>query len=349
MTNVLVLQTGFISLEMQICSNIKRTAATSSSSFSKAYFCPVMLKSYQSKSDVTRAYIQMHLSIILWGATAVLGKGIQLTEGPLVWYRLIITSATLFLFIMATRKSFRVEWTDFLRLTGIGAILTVHWLFFYGAIKYSNVSITLSLFSSTTLFTALIEPLITKKKFNKIELVYSLIAMWGICIVFYTDSNSYSVGIILALLAAFVGAFFNILNKKMVHKMDSEKVTFYELFSGLIVMTALLPLYIQVFHPAKLVPDNLDWVLLFILSVLCTNIPLILSMNALRHLSAFTLNLSINLEPIYGIILAFFIFHENRHLNAGFFVGTALIMLSVLLHGYFTSRETPAETVDIRD
>ncbi len=291
----------------------------------------------------------MHLSIVLWGATAVLGKGIQMTEGLLVWYRLIITSATLFLFIKSTGISFRITRSDFLRLTGIGAILVVHWLFFYGAIKYSNVSITLSLFSSTTLFTALIEPVITEKKFNKLELVYSLIAMAGISIIFYSDSNSYSIGIILALLSSFVGAFFNILNKEIVHRMDSVKVTFYELFSGLIVMTVLLPFYIQIFHPVKLIPGNTDLILLFILSVVCTNIPLILSMNALRHLSAFTLNLSINLEPIYGIALAFFIFGENKHLNAGFFAGTALIMLSVVLHGYFTSRDTPAESIDIRD
>ena len=297
-----------------------------------------MLRTYHSKSDNTKAYIQMHLSIILWGATGVLGRGIALSEGMLVWYRLIITTASLGIYILFTKKSFKVSKQNFWKLFGIGALLMVHWLFFYGAIKYSNVSITLSLFASTTLFTALIEPVITKKKFNKAELLYSLMAMCGIALIFYSDENSYSIGIVLALLAAFIGAFFNILNKDVVKEVSSDVVSFYEIGAGLLVLTLLLPLYIHVLQPAKLFPTNTDWVLLFVLAIICTHITLILSLNALKHLSAFTLNLSINLEPVYGIALAFLIFHENKNLNAGFFAGTFIIMLSVLLHSYFEER-----------
>ena len=307
-----------------------------------------MLSSYHSKSDTTKAYIQMHLSIILWGATAVLGRGIELSEGLLVWYRLIITTASLGLYIFFFNKSFKVSKSNFLKLFGIGALLMVHWLFFYGAIKYSNVSITLSVFSSTSLFTALIEPLVTKKKFNKIELLYSIMAMAGIGIIFYSDENSFTIGIILALLAAFIGAFFNILNKDVVKEVTSEVVSFYEIFSGLIVLTIFLPFYINYFNPAKLFPTNSDWLLLSVLAIACTHVTLILSLNALKHLSAFTLNLSINLEPVYGIALAFLIFGENKNLNAGFFIGTAVIMLSVVLHSYFASRrETAEQTIDM--
>lgn len=209
---------------------------------------------------------------------------------------------------------------------------------FYGAIKYSNVSITLSLFSSTTLFTALIEPLITKKKFNKTELLYSFMAMAGIVFIFYTDTNFYSTGMLLALISAFVGAFFNILNKKVVHEVSNTLVTFYEVFTGLVVLTIILPLYLHIFKPVKLLPDRSDLVLLLILSIACTHITLMLSMSALKYLSAFTLNLAINLEPVYGIALAFFVFHENRNLSGGFFAGTALILLSVGLHSYFTNK-----------
>ncbi len=304
-----------------------------------------MLSSYHSKSDTTKAYIQMHLSIILWGATAVLGRGIELSEGLLVWYRLIITTASLGLYIFFFNKSFKVSKSNFLKLFGIGALLMVHWLFFYGAIKYSNVSITLSVFSSTSLFTALIEPLVTKKKFNKIELLYSIMAMAGIGIIFYSDENSFTIGIILALLAAFIGAFFNILNKDVVKEVTSEVVSFYEIFSGLIVLTIFLPFYINYFNPAKLFPTNSDWLLLSVLAIACTHVTLILSLNALKHLSAFTLNLSINLEPVYGIALAFLIFGENNSLNTGFFIGTAIIMLSVVLHSYFASRRETAEQI----
>jgi drug/metabolite transporter (DMT)-like permease len=302
-----------------------------------------MLKGYHSKSDVTKAYLQMHLSILLWGATAVLGKSIGLSEGLLVWYRMIITTLSLFTFVMITGKSFKVSRQNFFALFGIGVLLMIHWLFFYGAIKYSNVSITLSLFSSTSLFTALIEPTITGKKFNPTELLYSAMAIVGISVIFYSDTNSYTVGIILAILAAFVGAFFNILNKKVVTQISSDVVSFYELASGLVVLTIFLPFYINFFHPAQLIPTSQDWILLFVLSVFCTHFPLVLSLNALRYLSAFTLNLSINLEPVYGIALAFFIFGEHKHLNGGFFVGTFLIMLSVVLHSYFTSRAMPKE------
>jgi drug/metabolite transporter (DMT)-like permease len=306
-----------------------------------------MLKSYRSQSAITRAYIQMHISIVLWGATGVLGRGIALSEGLLVWYRLIIATASLGAYLLWTRQSFRVSKRDLLKLSGIGALLMVHWLFFYGAIKYSNVSITLSLFSSTTLFTALIEPVITKKKFNRAELLYSIVAMSGIALIFYSDKNSYSAGIVLALMAAFLGAFFNILNKSMVSKVATEVVSFYEIFSGLIVLSLLLPLYIGFFKPVKLVPDTNDWLLLFVLAIACTHVTLILSLNALKHLSAFTLNLSINLEPVYGIALAFLIFGENKNLNAGFFAGTALIMLSVALHSYFASKEKSEEGASV--
>ena len=281
----------------------------------------------------------MHLSIILWGATGVLGRAIDLSEGLLVWYRLIITTASLSFFIWFTGRSFRVSFPVFRRLALIGVLLMIHWLFFYAAIKYSNVSITLSVFSSTTLFTALIEPVITSKRFNRMELFYSLIAIAGIIIMFYTDTYSYGIGIILALLAAFVGAFFNIMNKNVVNEVKSDLVSFYEIAAGLAVLTVILPFYIHFFEPIKLLPDLQDTSLLFVLAIVCTHITLILSLNALKHLSAFTLNLSINLEPVYGIALAFLIFGENKNLNAGFFIGTVLIMLSVVLHSYFAEKE----------
>jgi len=150
----------------------------------------------------------------------------------------------------------------------------------------------------------------------------------------------YTAGIILGLLASFVGAFFNILNKDLVRRHSPIVVSFYEIAAGLLVLTLFMPFYIGYFHPAKLLPSTLDWGLLVILAVLCTHVTLVLSLAALRQLSAFTLNLSLNLEPIYGITLAFLIFHENKQLHTGFFVGAGIIMLSVLLEAYFQARKT---------
>ncbi|MBK7148542.1 MAG: EamA family transporter [Bacteroidetes bacterium] len=298
-----------------------------------------MISKYYSQSDITKAHIQMHLSILLWGFTGVLGKMISLSEGMLVWYRMMLVTASLLLYIKFTKTSIHVSAVQLRKLFVVGTLLMVHWLFFYGAIKYSNVSVTLSLFASTTLFTALLEPLITPKKFNKTELLYSFMALAGIGIIFYSDENAYTVGIVLALLASFIGAFFNIMNKDLVHEVKSSVVSFYEIASGLVSLTVFLPVYIHYLKPPVLYPSFQDWTLLVVLAVVCTHITLILSLNALKHLSAFTLNLAINLEPVYGIALAFLFFGENTQLNKWFFVGSFIIMLSVLLHSYFASKE----------
>lgn len=285
----------------------------------------------------------MHISILLWGLTAVLGKAIQLDGIMLVWYRMMIVSASLGIYIWLTKKQLIVSTVNFKRLAFVGTLLMIHWLFFYGAVKNSNVSVTLSLFSSTTLFTALLEPLVTRKKFNKIELLYSFMAMGGIAIIFYSDKNSYAQGMFYALMAAFVGAFFNILNKELVHEVPSSVVSFYEILIGFLVLTLFVPLHVHNLVPQgwalpKFIPDGRDWLLLFVLAVFCTHVTLILSLNALRHLSAFTLNLAINLEPVYGIALAFLLFKENEHMSPWFFVGTGIIMLSVALHSFFEWR-----------
>ncbi len=279
----------------------------------------------------------MHLSILLWGFTGVLGRAIQLQEGMLVWWRVLITSLTLLLYLKYTGKSLHVSRKMFLRLTGIGALLAVHWLFFYGAIKYSNVSITLSTFASTALFTAILDPIVHRKKVRNDEIAFSLLALFGVWLIFSTETH-FSLGIILALLAAFVGAFFNILNKEIVSTVSPDVITFYEIFGGFLSLSIFMPLYIYIFNPQQFLPNGNDWILLLFLSVVCTQITMILSLSALKHLSAFTLNLAINLEPVYGIALAFMIYRENKDLHWGFFAGSAVIMLGVLLHAIYASK-----------
>jgi len=284
-----------------------------------------------------KAYVYMHLSILLWGLTGVLGKGIELQTGLLVWYRMVITVISMFLFIFFTKRSLSINLPDFFRLCGIGTLLMIHWLFFYGAIKYSNVSIALTMLASQGLFTAILEPIVRRKKFQWDEMIFSITAIVGIYLVFRVE-EIFLKGMIFGLLAAFVGAFFNILNKDMVAKHTPILVSFYEIAAGLAVLTLFMPLYIHYAQPNKLMPSQLDWVLLLVLGVLCTHVTILLSLEALKHLNVFTLNLSLNLEPIYTITLAFLIFHENKELHWGFFVGAGIIMLSVVLEAYFQSR-----------
>ncbi len=278
-----------------------------------------------------RAQIYMHLSILLWGFTGVLGRGITLSEGLLVWWRMLLVTISLGLQMLLTGKSFRVPKKLFWIMAGIGILLMIHWLFFYGAIKYSNVSITLSCFSTTSLFTALLEPAITKKKFSVSEIAFSLLGIVGIGFIFF-DGLEYALGIFLALMAAFVGSFFNIFNKNVVNELSPDVVSFYEMLTGFVALTIAMPLYIFIFNTEQLFPSINDWGLLVVLALICTHITLILSLAALKYLSAFTLNLAINLEPVYGIALAFIFFGENKLLNLGFYIGTAIILLSVIAH-----------------
>lgn len=289
-------------------------------------------------AKTNRALLYMHLSILLWGFTGVLGKGISLSEGILVWWRMLLVSGSLGLQIWLLKKDFRVSKKQFWQMAAIGTLLMVHWLFFYGAIKYSNVSITLSCFSTTSLFTALLEPLLTKKKFNVAEMGFSLMGIIGIGFIFF-DGSDYALGIFLAVMAAFVGSFFNIFNKSVVKELSPDVVSFYEMATGFATLTLLLPLYLYFFPKAQFFPSVSDWALLAILALVCTHITLILSLAALKDLSAFTLNLAINLEPVYGIALAFLFFGENKLLGINFYIGSAIVMASVLIHAWYISRK----------
>ncbi|MFN8310741.1 MAG: DMT family transporter [Chitinophagales bacterium] len=292
-----------------------------------------------ASNEKFKAYIFMHLSILLWGFTGVLGRAIQLNEALLVWYRLIIALLSMGLFIGFSAHRFEIARRDASRLIGVGVILVTHWVCFYGSIKYSNVSITLSMLASSSLFTAIMEPLVTRSRFKWMEILLSVIGMAGIWIIFQFETR-YVTGILLGLAASFLGCFINIFNRPLVNKYPPVLVSFYEIGAGFILLTILLPVYLHFVPANKLFPTTTDWLLLTILAVACTHVTLVLSLAALRQLSAFTLNLSINLEPVYGIALAFFFYKENRELHPNFYIGGALILLSVILHGLLAWRET---------
>ncbi|MCS6819423.1 MAG: DMT family transporter [Chitinophagales bacterium] len=285
-----------------------------------------------------RAHIYMHLSVLLWGLTGVLGRGISLREGALVWWRLLIVTITIGAHIAIIGKSFRIGRKKLIQMSAIGALLTIHWLLFYGAIKFSNISLTLSCLSTTSLFTALIEPAMYRRPVDFLQLMCSILGCVGVSLIFF-DSSGYAFGMMLALLAAFTGSFFNILNKQVVTDLPAEIVSFYEMLGGLVTLTAFMPLYQYLTNDFSFFPLRGDWVLLIVLSVLCTHVTLVLSLASLKYLSAFTLNLAINLEPVYGIALAFLFYNEDKFLGAGFYAGSGLVLLSVVLHAIFSSRK----------
>lgn len=279
-----------------------------------------------------RALFQLHFAVFLFGFTGILGKLITLNEGLLVWYRMAITVTTLF-FLLKWKKELKlVSKPLFLKLFFIGFFISIHWVCFFGSIKYSNVSIALTCFSSTGLFTSFIEPFFCKKKIAFSEVLLGLIGILGIYIIFHFDPQ-YKIGIILGILAAVLSALFSVMNKKIVdtNSLSSHTIVFYEMVGGVLFLTLLMPFYFHQFPPSHTLPTISDTLWLLILSWLCTILAMNLMLKSLKKMSAFTQNLSLNLEPVYGIIMAFIFFKENELLSLQFYYGFGLILLAVIL------------------
>ncbi|MBL7922994.1 MAG: EamA family transporter [Bacteroidia bacterium] len=280
----------------------------------------------------------MHTAILLWGFTAILGKAIQLDEGLLVWYRMLFSAIAMVLFLLAGRKLQPLRPAQLLHVAGIGFVITLHWITFYGAIKASNVSIAISCFSSVALFTALLDPLLKGKRPKASEIGLGLGVMAGIYIIFSVQEY-YLKGILLSLASAFLASVFTILNKRISSKIDPSVITFYELGTGFILLTLLLPLWFSINGSNFLYPSGEDLFYLLILSIVCTTFAMTLSLHALQKIDAFTMNLSVNLEPLYSIVLAILIYNEHKMLVTEFYIGSSVILLAVVLHGYFTYKK----------
>src|SRR5688572_21800488 len=277
-----------------------------------------------------KAFFQLHAAILIAGFTGILGRLIDLNEGWLVWYRLLIAAATLWVIYYFSGKIKRLRMRDWLLITGTGCIAALHWVTFYGSIKYANVSVAVVCFSAIGFFTAIFEPLIHHTRLKLIECLLGLLALAGIAIIFHFDPQ-YNTGILIGILSAMLGSLFPIFNVRFVQRLPVETVTLHELTGGFLFLSMLLPFYLQLSPAVKWLPTWSDWIWLFVLSWICTVLAFHLSMHALKKISAFTVNLSYNLEPLYTIILAFIIFRENKELSGEFFLGLSLIVLSVLL------------------
>lgn len=277
-----------------------------------------------------KALIQLHIAVFLWGFTGVLGRLISFNEGLLVWWRMFITVVTLVALRFFQKEFERIPLKDALRIGAVGAIVALHWVTFYGSIKISNVSIALTCMAAGGVFTALVEPLAFNKKLDFRELLLGAMALCGIGLIFHFNPK-YKWGIVVGTISILLMVLFSILNKKLVGRFNAKTISLYELGGGWLAWSILLPFYWYFFPANSFWPKGMDWVWLLILAWFCTIFAINLSLQALRHISTFTQNLTINLEPVYGIILAFIIFNENKDLGPGFYWGFGLIGLSVVL------------------
>jgi drug/metabolite transporter (DMT)-like permease len=278
-----------------------------------------------------KAFLQLHLAVFLAGFTGILGRLITLNEGMIVWYRLLLTAVTMWILFGLLKKIQRISLIDILKITGVGFIAAMHWVTFYGAIKYANVSVALVCFSSIGFFTALFEPLILRKRINWAELLLGLITLSGIYIIFHFDT-AFKTGIIIGIISALLASLFPIYNREFLKRMNVETLLAWQQTGGFLLLSVLLPFYLQRFPTDSFWPgwENIGWLL--VLSWLCSVIAFQLSGYALKRLSAFTVNLTFNLEPVYGIILAFAVYNENKYLSKWFFVGFGIIAIALIIH-----------------
>ncbi len=277
-----------------------------------------------------KAFIQLHIAVFLAGFTAVLGKLILLNEGLLVWYRLLLTVLVLGSIMYFKKQLKPMLLKDMLKIAAVGLVIAIHWVTFYGAVKYANISVALVCFSATGFFTAIFEPIILKKKLVITELLLGILAISGIYIIFDFHPQ-YKTGIFFGIISAMGSALFPVFNKQLLLRFTPRILTLYELGYGLIGLTVLLPFYLMNFPASYYFPSASDLGWLLILAVLCTVVSFDLQLNALKKISAFTANLTYNLEPVYGIILAFIFFQENKLLSNEFFIGLGLILLAIIL------------------
>ncbi|NJW54204.1 DMT family transporter [Salinimicrobium oceani] len=294
-------------------------------------------------NDKVKSYLHFHVIVFIWGFTAVLGALITLDAVPLVWYRMLLASAFIFLWIKWKRKKLRLAPKRVLVMLIAGVIIAAHWLTFFGAIKVSNVSITLALLSTGAFFTSILEPVFYKRKVIWYEIFFGLIVIFGLYIIFQVETE-YIAGILLALLSAFLSAVFSLINGKLAKKEDAAVISFYELLTG----TGAISIYLLVitffgssssgFSGDFFSLSSADWGYLFLLASVCTAYAFIASVAVMRHLSPYTIMLTINLEPVYGILLAFWVFGSEEAMTPEFYMGAGIIISTVILNGFLKTR-----------
>lgn len=285
-----------------------------------------------------RALLQIHLCVVLWGFTAILGKLISLPALPLVWWRLLLVSVALAAFPRVWRALRSIPLRLALIYAGIGCVVALHWLAFYGAVKLANASVAATCMALAPVVTALIEPWLTGARFERHNLLLGLLVIPGVALVVGGIPADMHLGFWVGVASAALAAVFNALNKRHLGHHDAMAVTWIELGAGFLLVAAITP-FAAPAGQSFVLPDVRDGALLLVLAIACTLIPFALALAALRQLSAFTTQLAVNLEPVYAIAIAILFLGESRDLDTAFFVGVAVVLAAVFGHGWLQMRQ----------
>ncbi|WP_255067208.1 DMT family transporter [Lacihabitans sp. LS3-19] len=281
--------------------------------------------------------------IILLSFTGILGKLIEANTLAVVFYRTLVAAFALLVILKFRKVNLKLNFKDFSFLSFVGILLGLHWLCFFGSAKVSTVAISMITFSTTSFFTSILEPIFFRKKIVIKELILGMLAVVGVAIMFSFESE-YFLGITLGLFSAFFCAIFTIFNSRLTYRFDSQLISFYELSAAFGVC---LLVYLSFYTKSDLVMSKQDWLWLMILALVCTVIPHAQMIKIMKKLSVFTVNLSLNLEPVYAVVLAYFIFGESEKMTNQFYLGGVLVLLSVFLHPLINKKqvsETPSLT-----
>ena len=283
-------------------------------------------------------YLILHLTIIIWGFTGVLGKLITMPSSSIVIDRMLIAFLTLAVIMFFKKRKEKVIWRYKWQMLVVGVITAAHWATFFEALKVSNISVTLSCLASCSFFIALIQPLFLKTKLKYYEIILGLFVIFGIYIIFAFE-DQYSLGIILSLSSALLAAIFSVWNAVLIKEYSSLTITLYEMLGGTIAML----IYFMVsgnFEIQNIIPQGIDWAYILILGIICTAIAFLLGIEVMKELSPFTVSISINLEPIYAILLALWFFGDSEIMSKEFYFGAAIILATIIGNAYLKAKES---------
>ncbi len=287
-----------------------------------------------SQTSTLKDYLHLHFLVVIWGFTAILGRLVTLPAVELVVYRTFFAFILLGILCVAQKKTLALGSRPVVRLLLTGAIIAIHWILFFAAARVANVSICLAGMATGSLWTSLLEPLFQRRKVRLLEISLGLIAMAGLYLVFHFQFN-HALGLAMAVASAMLAALFSVINSRFAVVYEAQVVTFYEMLGAFLCSVILLPVFAALFYnqePIHWLPASTDWLWILILAWVCTVYAYSAGVHLLRKFTPFAVNLTINLEPVYGIVLAVLIFGEKERMTPGFYAGTLLILLAVLLY-----------------
>ena len=288
-------------------------------------------------------HIWLHITVLIFGFTGVLGKLITIDSYLLVWYRTMIAVIALLGYFLFTKFSLKISKKQLLKTLGVGVIIASHWVTFFEAIKQSNVSVALVCFSSSTLFTSLIEPLYFKRKIKIYELIFGVVIILGLYFIFSFEFK-YIVGMVLSIVSAALASWFTVLNGILIKETKAKTISFYELLGAFVVVGIYL-LFTTGADLSKLAISMSDFKWLLILGTVCTAFAFIVSVEVMKKISPYTVTMSVNLEPIYSIVLAIIIWPETETMSYGFYMGSIIVIATIFLNALFKNRGAKSKKV----